>query len=452
MIFSFIILFLYLICVPDRAWAYFDPGTGGYLISSILAALGAFFAFVSAFVIHFFRNVLWKGIKSLWKKYRILMIAGTFAVLTGAGLWAYSIFRVPSIPKFDASLSGAHTLDASLVSPGYNLYEGKLIDMQGRLVKKWSSIYLGTIDTNGDYYAQKYYDAPIWGRYTWDDKVVWEKHFPIHHEILLTPQGTVLTFTKEVHQYQGRKVEFDIILEFDKDGNELQRFSLWDHLNEFHQFHAKLELDMPPTFLIPESDHMKESVFGGEYDYYHLNSISLVPENSREGTHPAFQPGNWIISFRHGSMVFILDKYTKKILWSAVYNQVKDRLEGPHAPMMLPNGDILLLDNGRYRKWSRIIELDPTNLHVVWEYREAKFYTLSQGYVQRLPNGNLLVTEAENGYVFEMTPDKRIVWEFYHPDEQNAKNSTDKTKWGLRQEIYRMTRYSPQQIDPLLKK
>ncbi len=444
-------LFAFLFSGVPKAHAYIDPGTGGYLITSILAMAGGFFALTSAFVIAFFRNTIGKWIVFLWTKHRVLLIAGTLAIVSGAGFWAYSAFYEPAIKKFDPRLSGAHTLDAAKVSPGYDLYEGKLIDNEGRVLKQWSSISLGTLDTNGDYYAQKSFEAPVWGRYTWDDKVVWEKDFPIHHEILLTPRNTLITFTKEVHDYNGRKVEFDVIVEFDKDGKELQRFSFWEHLKEFHQFHKKLELDMPPTFLIPEDHRKDKSIWGGNYDYYHLNSLSLIPENALQKAHPAFRPGNWLISFRHGSIVFILDQDTKKVLWRAVYDQVKDTLEGPHAPTMLPDGNVLLFDNGRYRKWSRLIEIEPVSLKVAWEYRADDFYTLSQGYVQKLPNGNMLVTEAEEGYVFELTPDKEIVWEFYHPERQNDKNSTDKKKWGLRQEIYRMMRYPKEMIDPLLR-
>jgi len=451
MIFLVTLLSIGFFFYPKDAWAYIDPGTGGYLISSIIAGLGAFFAFASAFCIHFFRNIIWRSTVYLWRRHRSLFLLGIFIVLAGLGFLIFSAFYEPPVARFDPALSGPHTLDPARVSPGYDLYEGKLMDNQGHVVKKWSSIYLGTIDKNGDYYAEKYFEAPLWGRYTWDDKVVWEKHFPIHHELLLTPQGTIITFTKEVHQYNGRDVEFDVVLEYDKDGHELQRYSFWDHLAEFQQFHKKLELDMPASIPIPQDHRMDKSVFGGHYDYYHLNSLSIVPSTPLESRHPAFQPGNWLLSFRHGSMVFILGKDKHRILWRAIYDQVKDKLEGPHAPSMLANGNILLLDNGRYRKWSRLLELDPVTLKVVWEYRDKNFYSLSQGYAQQLPNGNVLVTEAEEGHVFELTPDKKVVWEFYHPDRQNEKNSTDKKKWGLRQEIYRMTRYPADMIDPLLK-
>ncbi len=447
-------LILWVVCFslyPADAGAYIDPGSGGYLISSILTGIIAFFAFASAVVIHFFRSIIIKGVSFLWCRHRVFFLAGILIVSGMFGFFIFKALHMPSIVKFDRARSGVHSVDTSRVSPGYNLYEGKLMDNQGRVVKQWPSIYLGVIDKNGDYYAEKYFEAPLWGRYTWDGKVVWEKHFPIHHELLLTPQGTVMTFTKEVHRYNGRDVEFDVILEYDKDGNELQRYSLWDHLQEFQKYHKKLELDMPANIPMPQNHRMVKSVFGGHYDYYHLNSLSIVPPTPLQGRHPAFTPGNWLISLRHGSMVFILDKDSHKILWRAIDDQVKDRLEGPHAPSMIPNGNILLLDNGRYRKWSRLLELNPMTLKVVWEYRSEHFYSLSQGFVQKLSNQNMLVTEAEEGRVFELTPDNRIVWEFYNPDKQNEKNSTDKKKWGQRQEIYRMTRYPPNMIDPLLK-
>jgi len=449
----FIFFFIFILTAHTPAHAYIDPGSGGYLFSSLIPIIGGFFALMASFVIFFFRHTVVAWARFFWKKHRALFLLGIVVVIGGISAGVFYLLRPPPggvVSEFDSKLSGAHTYDAKKMFNGYNLYEGKLIDMKGNLVKEWSSTYLGVIDKNGDYYAQEYYEAPKWGRYTWDGEVIWEKNMPIHHEILLTPQGTIITFSKEVHEYKSRKVEFDIILEFNKDGDELQRFSLWENLKELQQHHRALELDMPPTFIIPEEHRKEKSIWGGNYDYYHLNSLSLIPPNIYENLHPAFRAGNWLIAFRHGSMVFILDQDTKKVVWRAIDNQVKPRLEGPHAPQMIANGNILLLDNGRYRQWSRAIQIDPFSLKVVWEYKIKGFYTLSQGFIQELPNKNMLITEAEEGRVFELTPKKKIVWEFYHPDRQNEKNSTVEKKWGLRQEIYRMTRYPKDIIDGFL--
>ncbi len=333
---------------------------------------------------------------------------------------------------------------------GYNLYEGKLIDMSGNIIHNWSSIYMGTIDSNGDYYAQECYECPKWGRYSFSGEVIWEKDFPIHHNILLTPQNTIIVMGKEVHEYNGRMVEFDTILEYDKNGNLIQEYSLWNNLNYLKQFHPPLELDKSKSFFIPEEHKKNTSIWGGNYDYYHLNYVSVIPETEFKDKHSAFKPGNWLISFRHGSMLYILDKDTKEVQWYALQPSFENEIQGQHSPQMLPNGNILIFDNGRYRKWSRIISINPVNMQIDWEYKSPDFFTLSQGHIQILPNGNLLISETEEGRVFELTPDKEVVWEYYHPEQQNEKNSVVKEKFGLRQEISKMERYPKQFIDSLL--
>ncbi len=35
--------------------------------------------------------------------------------------------------------------------------------------------------------------------------------------------------------------------------------------------------------------------------------------------------------------------------------------------------------------------------------------------MQKLPNGNVLVTSTHHGHLFEVTPDKRIVWDYVSP-------------------------------------
>ncbi|MFH1064794.1 MAG: arylsulfotransferase family protein [Candidatus Woesearchaeota archaeon] len=95
-----------------------------------------------------------------------------------------------------------------------------------------------------------------------------------------------------------------------------------------------------------------------------------------------------------------------------------------------------------------VIELDPVKKKIMWEYKADDLFTLSQGYAQRLSNGNTLITESEKGHVFEVNSDGKKVWEYYHPEKQNKANSPDHPEsWGLRQWIYRMIRYPEDVID-----
>ena len=54
----------------------------------------------------------------------------------------------------------------------------------------------------------------------------------------------------------------------------------------------------------------------------------------------------------------------------------------------------------------------------VWQYGgtpDADLFSKTLGSCQRLPNGNTLITESENGRALEVTRDHRVVWEFYNP-------------------------------------
>ncbi len=344
-------------------------------------------------------------------------------------------------------MSGARIINSRRIFKGYDLFNGKLIDKNGLIVKKWSHGDLGIIDKNGDYYGgrgqdEQYYKEASWGRYTWDDKAIWEKHFHIHHELYLSPKGTIFTFTTETHNYNNFKVDFDIILEFDKNGNQLQRYSFWDHLKEFQPYHAKFGIDntflLASLIMIFEWKKPYENPLKGSYDYFHLNSFFMVPPNPLEDKNPAFRPGNWLISIRHGSMVFILDQDTKKILWHAVANEIEGGLEGQHSASMLPDGNILLFDNGSDRRASRILIIDPLTLKIKWQYKNINFFSPYQGFVQALPNGNFFVTESTKRRAFELTPDKKIVWDYYADNKDN--------------DIYCVTRYPKEMIDRLLQK
>ncbi len=433
---NFLLFLIFFFFFPLTAWAYFDPGFGGYLVNSIISLIVTGFAFVSAAVIYFFRKVIGQKFLFFGKKYQKLCLIVLLSVL-GLGIFFLAVSLSRTFDKRSAvhsHLLGARINDYQRMCKGYNLYDGKLINEKGKIIKQWSSYFLGIIDKNGDYYGGKFYRKQ-WGRYTWNDKVIWEKHFPIHHELYLSPQGTIFTFTTEIHRYNNFNVDFDIILEFDKNGKQLQCFSFWDHLKEFQPYKGKFVIDV--DFLsLPFKVFFKH--FSNDlYDYFHINSFFIIPPNALEGKNPAFRPGNWLISILHGSMVFILDQDTKKILWHAVANEVEGGLEGQHSASMLPDGNILLFDNGYDRKASRILIIDPMTLKIKWQYDSMNFYSASGGFVQVLPNGNFLITESEKNHAFELTPDKKIVWEYdglFFNDHS----------------LYRMTRYPKEMVDRLL--
>jgi hypothetical protein len=170
-----------------------------------------------------------------------------------------------------------------------------------------------------------------------------------------------------------------------------------------------------------------------------MNTVTILPDNPLAAKDRAFAPGNLLICFRNVNQVAILEKDSKEALWA----WGEGHLEWPHHPTMLANGNILIFDNGVARKYSRVIELDPVIGTIVWEYLAdppEAFYTYGKGSAQRLPNENTLICEGDRGRAFEITSDGETVWEWFNP----------RTKKGRRVQIYRMMRYPPDYVEPLL--
>ena len=171
-------------------------------------------------------------------------------------------------------------------------------------------------------------------------------------------------------------------------------------------------------------------------NYYHLNSIQLLPDTDLGKRDKRFQKGNWLICSRGVSLLFIIDKDSHRVVWS----WGPGILDGPHMPRMLNNGNILLYDNGFYRPYSRLVIIDPVTYKIIWEYKAnppESFHSTEGGSGQLLANGNLLICETINGRAFEITPKGEKVWEFFNPKKTND---------GRRWVIYRMIRFSKNEV------
>ncbi len=54
----------------------------------------------------------------------------------------------------------------------------------------------------------------------------------------------------------------------------------------------------------------------------------------------------------------------------------------------------------------------------IWSYsapKKSDFYSFFISGAQRLPNGNTLICSGATGTVFEVTPDKQVVWKYVNP-------------------------------------
>jgi hypothetical protein len=70
-----------------------------------------------------------------------------------------------------------------------------------------------------------------------------------------------------------------------------------------------------------------------------------------------------------------------------------------------------------------VLELDPLTQQIRWSWGGTDAQPLFSkilGSVQRLPNGNTLITESDAGRVLEVTPDGDIVWLWVVPHTAGA--------------------------------
>jgi outer membrane protein assembly factor BamB len=133
---------------------------------------------------------------------------------------------------------------------------------------------------------------------------------------------------------------------------------------------------------------------------------------------PAFRRGNVLVSLQVPDIVAVVDLEQEEVVWA-----LRGEFKRQHDPRVLANGNLLLFDNLGRPEESSVIELDPLTGTTRWAYRgsaTAPFFSQSCGTAQRLPNGNTLVTESDNGRVFEIDADGEIVWEFYNPEQGEA--------------------------------
>ncbi|MGH0028851.1 MAG: aryl-sulfate sulfotransferase [Myxococcota bacterium] len=336
----------------------------------------------------------------------------------------------------DAGLAGVVVHDAARVQPGYRLFsadtacEADLIDVDGALVRrwngapcsKWSHAQLledGSLLVAGEHRFDPADPKPSYlRRYAFDGRLV--RHWPIHahHDAAPLPDGSLLALVlqefRDPEVFAGGVVVDNPILPISPQGRSGRPVSLHETMKA---------LDGACPFRTPVESNP------GKAEPLHMNSIQWIP-----GPRPQV-----LISTRHQDCIYRIDWETKRVVWA----WGRGELDGPHDATRLANGNVLVFDNGMVRGWSRVLEVEPGSGRIVWEYPgegDPPFYTRGRGGSQRLPNGNTLIAESNEGRAFEVTRDGEIVWEYYNPRFID----------GHRAAIIRMRHYPAAMIEPLL--
>ena len=262
----------------------------------------------------------------------------------------------------------------------------------------------------------------------WDGNKIWEhRDKDHHHDARRTSSGGAIYLTVElVDQDLAAKVKggnpitgengmwADVIVEVDASGKRIWEWHAAEHLD--------LEQDV-----ITFNDSREE--------WSHGNTVVPLGDD------------RVLFSFRNISTVGIIDKATSEIIWR-LGGEV---LAQQHDPSLLPNGNILVYDNGSHSPnhalpFSRVVEVDPKTNQVVWEYFDNPAYNFFSPYIsgaRRLPNGNTLITEGMFGRMFQVTSEGDVVWEYINP------HYSEDSEGAVANRVFRATHYLPEEISQL---
>jgi hypothetical protein len=116
-------------------------------------------------------------------------------------------------------------------------------------------------------------------------------------------------------------------------------------------------------------------------------------------------------------------------------------------------GNILVLDNGWLRPSGNVtrsvevaVNYDNWLQPPVWFWKptdQDSFYSTYQCGTQRLSNGNTQINSTDGGHIIEVTPDKKVVWEFVVPGFDADGNALCYTNDRVTSTVHRAHIYGP---------
>ncbi|MDQ3730627.1 MAG: arylsulfotransferase family protein [Pseudomonadota bacterium] len=251
-------------------------------------------------------------------------------------------------------------------------------------------------------------DTP-WGyglvRMDKNSKVIWKYFDHVHHQVDVAADGKIYALTNDIQKHRVEGYEHleppridDYVVVLSPDGKQIKKVSVLNALlrSRYGRMMRTLSWDI-------------------RHDFLHTNSVDVI-EGTAASKLAFASEGQVLLSLRNINAVAVLDLEREKVVWA---------LHGPwrrqHDADLLPNGNILLFDNGGHFQaggGSRVLEFSPLPLKMVWNYagdNEHLFESRIRSGQQRLPNGNTLITESDGGRLIEVTRTGDIVWEYVNP-------------------------------------
>ena len=309
--------------------------------------------------------------------------------------------------------------------------------------------------------------------FNWNGELVWDFAYGTatatqHHDFTRLPNGNILMLVKEKKtaaeaiaagripsSVEGTEVQPDSVVEIKpvgKTGGEVVwEWHLWDHLIQdidrekanygdvaAHPERVDINYNVtPPQRANPDWTHFNAIDYNADLDQVLVSlrnfSEIWIIDHSTTSKEAAGRTGG-----RRGKGGDVLYRWGNPRVYRAGTTQ-DQRLFGQHNAHWIPKGlagvgHLLIFNNGDTRPGSMYSTIEEIVLPAdsngryplgpdkkfgpdrpVWTYsapNPTDFYSVNISGAQRLPNGNTLICAGAPGIVFEITPQKKIVWQY----------------------------------------
>lgn len=315
-----------------------------------------------------------------------------------------------------------------------------LLDMRGNLLHKWDvdasrarllpnkNLLVVHTSSWGKGVAKWRKLENVITEYNWKGKQIWSYSADkaIHHDARRLKNGNTVflkesfipeEFKDRILSVRRRKVKIlaDSVVEVNQAGKIAWQWNSYENLDL--NFCGIRSCDQKIK---------NNSRFMDPRDWTHMNTMQVLPENRwYDRGDKRFKPGNILILPRNWWTPLIIDRETGKVVWKYERRDYRGGLGAPHESAMIPKGypgggNILIFDNGPsvHPRESFILEINPQTKKIEWVYDAGKsFFSKTRGSVQRLKNGNTLISADRAGRLFEVTKQHEVVWDFRVPQQ-----------------------------------
>jgi len=269
-----------------------------------------------------------------------------------------------------------------------------------------------------------------------DSEVAWTYDGPVHHDLAVAADGSILTLIQVRRSIpglrEGAEVLDDFVVGLDTAGRELWRLSIHDALVDSPWSHWLAELSAAEA---PEAGGVTEDRGNKSWlrtlrragwrkgELFHTNAVRIL-DDRLAGRAPELRAGRILLSIPTLHALATIDPEQGRVVWA-----LRGDWRFQHDPVPVDPERILLFDNLGPEEGSRVVEIDPLDGSIHWSYPQEpgpSFFSRCCGTNQRLANGNTLLTETDQGRAIEIDRTGEALWTYVSPERMTTPRDEDR--------------------------